>query len=213
MSLNEMVVDAFNGLTPNLTQIYRDASPRTLDGWRREQITLVSGSGALACIVPGAHLAALGADVMFLMNRMSTCSFGIGAIRGFDTGCGNFLESEDFANVLAVWSKDSQVMAAITSKGAADLAIKVGGKVGSKLIAKHLAVGLGLMVGKKLGGKLGAKVGAKLGSKFAAKAGAGIIPLLGPIVGGGINAYFVSSIADAADEYYRFKCDVSRRLH
>lgn len=201
MNFGKLAIEAFNQLTPNLNKIYKDAAYKTLSNWRNTQVALVSGSGATA------------ADVAFLMNRMSVCSFGIGAIHGYDNGQGNFLEEEDFANVLGYWSHDAQMMTAITSKGAADMAAKVGSKAAIKLISKHLATGAGLLIGKKLSGKLGAKVGAKFGVKLAAKIGTGFVPLLGPLVGGGINAYFINDIADAASDYYRWKCDVAHRLN
>jgi len=216
MDFGQLAIEGFNKLTPNLPSIYNDAAYKTVPNWRETQIALATGSGAAAAAVPGVHLAAIAADVAFLMNRMSVCSFGIGAIRGYDNGHGNLLEEEDFANVLGYWSRDAQLMEAVTSKGAADIAAKVGTKVGGKaavkLISKHLATGAGLLVGKKLGGKLGAKIGTKFAAKFGAKLGAGFIPFLGPIVGGGINLYFVNEIADAANDFYRWKCDVARRL-
>ncbi len=212
----QKAIDAFDRLSPDLSAVYSDAAYKTVPNWCDKQIALATASGATSVILPGAHVAAILADVAFLINRMSVCSFGIGAIRGYDNGHGNLLEQEDLANVLGYWARDEQIMSAVTSKGAADIAVKVGskagGKVAVKLISKHLATGAGLLVGKKLGGKVGAKIGAKFAAKFGAKLGTGFIPFLGPVVGGGINAYFVNEIADAANDFYRWKCDVARRL-
>jgi len=159
----QKAIDAFNELSPNLPSVYSEAAHKTVPNWREKQIALATASGATAAVVLGAHVAAILADVAFLINRMSVCSFGIGAIRGYDSGHGNLLEQEDLANVLGYWSGDEQVMNAVTSEGAADIATKVGtkagGKVAAKLISKHLATGAGLLVSKKLGVKSAQKSG------------------------------------------------------
>jgi len=212
MDFNSMVVDAFNGLTPDLYGIYNDARMQNLDSWQNKQLAMVAASGAAAMTIPGGHIPLMAADVAFLMNRMSVCCYGVGAIRGYDAGHGNILEEEDFPVVLAYWAGDAEIKQAVTSKAAADLAVKVGGKVGAKIIAKHLAAGAGLLVGKKIGGKLGAKLGAKIGAKLGGKLAAGFIPFLGAAVGAGINAYFINDISEAANDVYRFKCNVISKL-
>ena len=54
--------------------------------------------------IPGLHLIGIAADIAFLMNRMSVCSFGIGSIEGYNNDFGIILEKEDFAIVLSIWS-------------------------------------------------------------------------------------------------------------
>jgi len=206
----QLVINAFNELTPDINGIYQQAHSKTLSDWRGAQTAMVAGSGAAAVVIPGLHLAGMAADVIFLMNRMAVCSYGIGAIRGYDTLRDNILEDEDFAVVLAHWTGEVDIRSAFSAKCAADLATKVGGKFGAKLIAKELAKGAGLLIGKKIGGKLGAKLGVKFGAKMGGKAVAGFIPFLGAVVGGGINVYFISEIANAADEYYEQKVDFAR---
>ncbi|MDM8546153.1 hypothetical protein QUF61_06635 [Candidatus Venteria ishoeyi] len=206
------VINAFNELTPNINGIYNDAKLDNISDWRMKQQAMVTGTGAAAMAIPGAHLAALAADVAFLMNRMAVCSYGIGAIYGHDRFSKNILENEDFANVLAYWAGDEEITTMVGSKTAADIALKVGGKAGIKIIGKTIAKSGAILIGKKLGGKVGAKIGAKFAGKLAGKAAAGMVPFLGAAVGGGINLWFITGIADSAEAYYKFKCDVISNL-
>jgi hypothetical protein len=205
MGFSEWVGNAFDGLTPDHDGIYESAAKYSIAEWKATQKTLVTGSGALASGVPGLHLVGIGADVVFLMNRMAVCSYGLGAIIGKSSGHGNFLESEDFAVVLARWGGDDSVSDAAIGKVCADLMGKVGGKGVSKVLAKTAAEKGGILLGKKLAGKVGAKVGVKFGAKLGTKAAAGWFPLLGAAVGGGINLWFITEIASSAESWYRIK--------
>lgn len=205
MSFGDWVISGFNELTPDLESIYNDARSEPLSSWRSTQQALVTGSGAAAAAVPGLHLVGMAADVAFLMNRMAVCSYGIGAIVGNSRGLGSILEKEDFAIILARWSGDDHVCDAAIGKTAADLVGKVGGKSLTKLLAKTAAEKAGILAGKKLAGKVGMKVGAKFGAKLGTKAVAGWVPFLGAAVGGGINLWFITEIADAAQSWYELK--------
>ena len=206
------VVDAFDSLTPDINQIYNDTRLNSISDWRITQKSLVTCSGAAAMVIPGLHMVALAADVAFLMNRMAVCSYGLGGIHGHKRFSDNFLEEEDFANVLALWAGDDEISTMVQSKAAVDIASKVGGKVGIKIIGKTIAKSGAILVGKKLGGKVGAKIAAKFAGKLVGKASAGWFPIFGAVVGGGINLWFISGIADSAEEYYKFKFDVADRL-
>ncbi|MFE2481585.1 hypothetical protein, partial [Streptomyces sp. NPDC059389] len=77
------------------------------------------------------------------------------------------------------------------------------------------------VVAGKVVGKSGGKVAAKLAKPFlqinaqkmamkfslmlGSKAVTGIVPFLGAVAGGAINAHFVSRFADSAETYYRAK--------
>jgi hypothetical protein len=212
----EYVVDAFNALTPDLRGIYSNAITYTLPSWKKLQATLVTGSGAAAVAIPGIHLVGIPADIVFLMNRMAVCSYGIGAILGNNNGYGNILEKEDFAIVLARWSGDESVSNSMIAKAAADLAGKSGGKIGAKIgtkkLASVLALSSGAIVGNKIGGKVGAKIGSKIGAKIGGKLTAGFVPLLGAAVGAGINLYFIHGIASAAEEWYEIKLSQGKTM-
>ncbi len=208
----KLVIDAFEKLTPDLDAIYGDAKFSSTDNWLRKQKALVTGSGAAAMSIPGAHIALLTADVVFLMNRMSVCSYGVGAIYGYERFTQNLLEKEDFSNILALWAGDEEISTMVEGKVAVDIASKVGGKVGVKLIGKTIAKSSGVLIGKKLGGKVGAKVGAKFSGKLLGKAAGGFLPFLGPAVGGGINYWFISSISNSAEKYFDFKYVIANNL-
>lgn len=165
----QYVMDAFDALTPDIDDIFENAKLYTLSDWKLQQQALVTGSGAIAGAIPGLHLLTIAADVAFLMNRMSVCSFGIGAIIGYDNSKGNILEEEDFAIVLGRWCEMDDLNNAALAKTAADLSTKVGIKGVSKLLAKTACKYAGILVGKKLGGKLGVKLGAKFGAKLGGK--------------------------------------------
>lgn len=199
------VMDAFEELTPDISDIYENTKLDYLGDWKTKQKALVTGSGALAGAIPGLHLLAIAGDVLFLMNRMSVCSFGIGAIVGYDDKRKNILEDEDFAVVLGRWCGMEDLGNAALAKTAADLSTKVGGKAVAKMLAKSACKYSGILIGKKLGGKLGAKLGAKFGAKLGGKVASGFIPFIGAGVSGGINLYFISEICREAESYYKFK--------
>lgn len=212
MDVEDLFISTFEQLTPDINDIYQTAYPQTKSDWNAAQMLAVAGSGAAATSIPVAHLAAIVADVAFLMNRMAVTSFGIGAIDGYDNGFGNFLEEEDFANVLAQWSGEINYPTLFTGKMAADFSGKLTTKAGIKLVGKHLASSSGFLIGKKLGGKVAAKGATKFAGKFLGKLVGGFIPILGPMVGAGINAYFIETIMEAADDYYAFKMALLREL-
>ena len=214
MSFADMIVKTFNGLSPNLDNIYNDAYIFTLSEWEVSQTALATSSGALASSIPGAHLIALAGDVTFLMNRMSVCSYGIGAIMGYDNNLGNILEHEDFAIVLAIWAGDNKVITILEGLEAKSedvleaMEVKVGTKTGVKFVAKKVVKKAGLLIGKKLGGKIGAKIGAKFAGKLSGKILGGFIPVGSSAIGGGINWWFMSGISEAAKHYYEIKVKI-----
>lgn len=208
----EFVIDIFEKLTPNRAGIFADAVGQTMGAWRVKQQAMVTGSGAAAAAIPVAHLGTIMADVGFLMNRMSVCAYGIGAVIGGAEQGQEFLEEEDFPNILAVWAGDEDLNNMLTSKMVVDIAAKVGGKLGAKLIGKTIALTGGVLLGKKLSTKVGAKVALKFAAKLAGKTAGGFVPFVGAAIGGGINLWFITSIADAADRYYRFKLEVAKKV-
>lgn len=208
MSFSTWVTDAFESLTPNLTDICSDAANYSLPGWRARQHALVTASGATAAAIPGLHLMGMAADITFLMNRMSVCSYGIGAIIGNQSEQANILEQEDFGVILAIWADVGDIKDATIAKAAADLVGKVGGKQISKLLAKVVCKQAGLLAGRKMAGKVGAKIAARFGVKLGGKMATGFIPFLGAAAGAGINLWFITSISAAAEEWYRMKVSI-----
>lgn len=216
----EIFVDLVQNMRPDLSDIYEGTHKTDLSDWKTKQNAMVTGSGAAAVAIPGVHLAGIAADVAFVLNRMGTASYGIGAIKGYGHFGENILEEEDFSLILAYWANDEDVMQAMAGKGAADLSTKVGAKLGGKVLGKnaakiltktmvsssmHLAAG-------KLGAKIAAKPAAKFASKFVAKGIGGFIPVLGAVVGGGVNLWLLNGIQDAAEAFYDDKIRLADQI-
>jgi hypothetical protein len=198
--VTDYVLKAFEALRPDLDGIYASTHGKTLADWTKVQKAMVTASGAGAAAVPGLHLVGMAADVMFLMNRMSVCSYGIGAILAHEANLGNVLEPEDFPVVLAVWAGDEGITEAIGGSGP-----KVLGKSVYRILAKAVCDKAGLLTDGKLSGPLAGKVAARFAGKLGGKAATGFLPLVGPLVGGGVNLWFLSGIAAAAERWFRFK--------
>ena len=198
--MTEYVLKAFEALRPDLDGLYTSAHAKPLAEWKRTQQALVTASGAGAAAVPGLHLVGMAADVMFLMNRMSVCSYGIGAILATEANLGNVLEPEDFPVVLAVWAGEESVAEAIGGTGP-----KVLGKSVYRILAKTVCEKAGLLADGKMSRSLANKVAARFAGKLGGKAATGFVPLLGAVVGGGVNLWFLSGIATAAEQWFRYK--------
>ncbi len=205
MGFSDMVVTAFDKLTPDINSIYASHKDHDLSNRKAAQASMVTASGAGAAAIPGIHLFGVAADVLFLMNRMSVCSYGIGAIIGERTGNGSILEDDDFAYVLAKWSGVDGLDNAAVAKTSADLVTKVGSKQAMKVLAKAMCKNAGILVGKKLSGKVGVKLGAKFGTKLGGKLAGGWIPFAGAVISGGINLWFITEISNAAEAWYTYK--------
>ncbi|MGH3567879.1 MAG: hypothetical protein ACRDRH_17995 [Pseudonocardia sp.] len=208
-------------------------------GWVAWQASQAAAAGAAALAVPAAHLAAMVADVAFLMHKMSYCCWGIGAITGAPVDgkddfeiilaywSGDLKENElpvaivtgtmaGAAAFIASQYTIAQVTGKLTSLGVNAVAAGAAKKLGNKALAKTLVKATGKVGGKVAGAasgqfieKAAAKISLKIGGKIGGKAMAGFIPFVGPMIGAGINAYFVKDIADAAKVYYRKKKEIT----
>lgn len=219
MDVANVFIDVVNSMTPDLGSLYEDAKNSSLDDWTFLQKSLVTASGAAAVAIPGLHLVGAAADIAFLVNRMGVSSYGVGAIKLSDSDMGNLLEPEDFGAVLSYWSGDDDLRQLIKGKAAADLSSKAGiklvtksgGKIAVKGLTKALLASGGYMIGAKLGGKAMAKPAAKFASKAGGKFLGGFVPFLGPVIGGGINLWLISSIISASEEFYSDKMQLINR--
>jgi len=227
--LESALIQAFDELSSNPEQTVAYARTYSLNGWIMEQRAAVVTSGAVANLIPGAHLLAMVADLVFLLNRMSYCAWGIGAIKK----CKVFGMS-DFEQILVLWCEESpnwDDFSAI-SLSFASAAINISEfdpnemddhayynqianahASGNSLISSvrnvnnyHGANGLKKKLARKkvvkLGAKLATKLSIKLAKKLGAKAFAGAVPIVGSIVGGGVNLWIINGLIEAADKYY-----------
>ncbi|NJL28625.1 MAG: hypothetical protein HC897_12415 [Thermoanaerobaculia bacterium] len=98
------------------------------------------------------------------------------------------------------------IAANLTGKQIATMGGQIAGSLlARKVVAKTASKGSAVFAGR-VGGKLGAKIAGKLAAKFTGKLGAkafaGVIPLIGPAVGAGVNVYFIRDITKSACAYY-----------
>lgn len=206
--------------------------------WTAWQASQAAAAGAAALAVPAAHLPAMVADMAYLMHKMSYCCWGIGSVLGAQVEgkddfaiilglwSGDLSETELPVAILTGTAAGVMALAISTGSGA-QLAGQVAGKavskgvdlaataaikkLGAKAVAKSIGKGTGSMAGamsSKFVEKAASKIAAKVGAKLAGKSVAGFIPFVGPVVGAGINAYFVKDVSDSAKTYYRRKKDL-----
>lgn len=219
IDFGDILASSVNAMTPDLDSLYAGTKHYSIEDWELQQRALVTGSGAAVVAIPGVHLAGLAAEFAFVVNRMGVTSYGVGAIKT-PADMENPLEREDFIGILKYWAGEEDFMELMKGKGAADLSTKVGvklvTKVGGKLALSGLAPALmstgGYMIAKKVGAKTLAKPAAKFAAKYAGKALGGFVPILGPIVGGAVNLWLISSIIDASKSYYQDKFQLIYRL-
>jgi uncharacterized membrane protein len=199
----DLIITAFDAMGGDPTSAIDDAQEYSdVSTWVKDQAFKAGMAGAGAQLIPGVHLIAMGADLGYLLHKMTYCCWGIGAI--YDRPV---LGKYDMAHILAIWSgaEDLKEIKAMYKKTTSALFEKTTGKIGAKAGAK-----IGAKIAGKLGSKLGAKLGAKIASKVAAKIAAklvtkgilGSVAVLGAVAGYTINRYFINDIAEAAINYY-----------
>lgn len=226
--VSEAIMQTFDELSTDFNAVYDTSHHHTVGEWYWIMDGQVAASGVGSGAVPGYHLAAIGVDMLFLMNRMSTAVYGIGAIKGYNRGFQNVLDGHDFARVLIWWSSEEDgIPGEIAKQLATDRNEVLGAEVGLKLVESgtlksspafatyFLGKKIGGKAGYKLSGKLGAKAGAvagKIAGKVAAKYVGGIIPVVGAAIGGGINVWLLHSIMKTAEKYFEAKCDAIAKL-
>lgn len=227
--LEEALISAFQHLASDPANAVSYAKDYNLEAFIIEQKTLVAGSGAAANLIPGAHLAAMVADLVFLLNRMSFCAWGIGAINDCKVfgitdfeqilylWCGEHADWDNFSaislnlastieNVAAFDPKEmdahayyNQVANLYSTGESLSSAIKnINQYQGSKGLKKKLARKKVV----KFSSKLATKLSVKLTNKLGAKAISGVVPIIGSLVGGGVNVWIMNGLAEASISYY-----------
>lgn len=344
--LSQAIINGFDQLGGDPDQAISAAKGMSVKQWINRQKAQVTASGAGSNLVPGAHMAALAADMAFLMHKMAVTCWGIGAIQGcrvygkpdfvnildvwtgtsvkhleyvaVSTSCAEFIERvttrktflQDFdagddlatAYVLAnevyrIFKEDTslfqdvqsltpeeleafdmpsmeelntllngsegivetdlentsndttedkpQIVSAteeeysddeikptefimtpgeheinraiensnIDEIAKANASASVSNIVVMKTISSRVSRRIGTRVGTRVIGRLGvrlaAKVAGKMGARIAAKAATGFVPILGAAVSGGLNYWFLQSIAESAKEYYANPIEIS----
>lgn len=230
----QVIVDAFDfmGGDPS-TAIESAGNYSSIEEWKAWQAGQAALVGAAAMAIPVAHIPLIVVDVAFLLHKMAYCCWGIGSLHGCEIeskedfsvilGLYTGVVTEDVliasvgtGSLALVGGQIANMglpafIGKLTGKGASMGAKTIGAKVGGKAAGKVIAASAPLIsqVSGKVAEKITAKVAAKAATKAALKASsdfiAGFAPFLGALVAGGVNTYFVLSIADSADVYYRTK--------
>jgi len=174
----------------------------SVKSWKRHQIAKSSGVGFGTGVLGGPWgLALEAADLAYLLAQAGRGCYGVGHIRNRQIDY-----DLDIPLILAVWSGAGETATAVSSgkvaikiggKTGLALAANAGGKVAGKIIAKST-----LNVTGKIGAKILAKAAAKLSSKIVAKTSVKWIPVVGGVVGAGINGWVMDGLLESADMYY-----------
>ncbi|MGV9580336.1 hypothetical protein ACWDRZ_27210 [Streptomyces sp. NPDC003509] len=222
----EMFLKAFNSVGGDSSAAARAVKNyKTLSGWRASQIAQAAAAGAAAMAIPVAHIATLTADFAVLLRKMAVCAWGIGYKLGAVVEA-----EEDLAIILGLWSgaveRDALSVTAAASGGAAGLiALNAAYPTFAQAVMTQVLTQGGHTVVTAVAGKVAGKGGGKMAAKLTkpllqmkahaialkfslmlgSKAVTGIVPFLGAVAGGAINAHFVNKFADAAETYYRAK--------
>ncbi|WP_158319441.1 hypothetical protein [Actinoplanes xinjiangensis] len=221
----EKFISAINSMTPDLADIYAGSHRQAMGDWHARQVAMVTASGAGSAILPGYHLAAMVADVAFVVNRLGVAGHGAGAILGYQAGRGDILGADDMAAIVLYWVGADDFTAAMKQAAlgrtvAGFMPLVAGNPVAVNSGVHTMMGGLGYLAGQKVGSKAGAKAGGKLGAKVAGQLAAklsaklsgkvlsGFVPILGAVVAGGVNAWIVDGILDAAKDYYTDKLGI-----
>lgn len=237
----EIVKLALNLLLVSPARASRRAESFSINGWKLFQAAQAGAVGAVAAapgaVVFGSHIPLIAFDVYCLLHKMAYCCWGIGSIRKCDLEQEDFpiilgiytgviTEAALAASVGAgvIYAGQTAIniglptfIAKAAGVGAGEATRALGMKMGGKVIGKAIAASAPLveLVSGKLAEKFAVKIGAKLAVKSFFKSVtssvAGFVPFIGSVVAGGVNIYFVVSIADAADTYYERKAAASVR--
>jgi len=197
----------------------KDASGYTyVELWKAKHIALVTSSGVAAGVAGGPwSYAAIIADLLWCRKVAPLGCLGIGYICDEDVDV-----EQDMNMIMAIWAGVGIASAGVPAgKVGVKVSPKATMKLGTKMIPKLAAKGTGKLAGEVVGkvvsktalkasskalSKLTAKVVdkavAKVFAKAAAKVGVGWIPIIGGVVSGGINWWLLSTMMDAAEQYY-----------
>jgi hypothetical protein len=110
MGLQEQIADAITsafeelgGEPNNVVEAARHHS--RVDDWVQQETAKIAVAGGVEMAIPGLHALTIPAGITFLLHKMATISWGIGAIRGayvVETA-----QYSDLRNILTLWANSS----------------------------------------------------------------------------------------------------------
>lgn len=175
---------------------------KTADQLYRHTLLINVGVGVVSQAVPAFHLLGLVVDAGVLVYSFDGLIYGTGAVAAREGACPALIEKADYWQVLGTWFKGIRN----TSEFNAAMGLAT---VLTPSTSRDEAVQLFTRAIDLYGAKLvGAKLAGVVAGKSLAKAAAGFVPVIGPLVAGGINWYLLDGLRDAAQAYYQSKAQV-----
>ncbi len=205
--MHKMIAAAMRKMALIGTDEARDTLKRTaksysLGEWKTIQMTKLGVVGAMTGLFGGPFgLVLEGLDITYLLAAAGRGCYGIGHIMGRSIDY-----DSDLTIILAIWCGAAEAGGAIAAgkvgiKVAGKAAVGIGANVAGKLAGK-LATKSAMKLGSKGGAKVIALASTKLAAKIASKMSVKWIPILGGIIGAGINVWIMDGLMEAADKYY-----------
>ncbi|WP_436763464.1 hypothetical protein [Streptosporangium sp. V21-05] len=232
MSAAQLFLNAFTAVAID-PDMARNAARNysSVSTWTASQATQTALVGAGALIVPGVHILGMGVDLTMVLHKMGWTTWGVGQLVGADLE--GKLDLALTLGIWSGVVTDDMIAAAVIAAGAgvlvkgimvtgpavfmASIASKIAGASVAAILAemgvsKGVAKGMGKVAGKLAGPaatNLANKIVAKLSPKAAAVLAGGTagkaIPIVGALIGAGVNVWIINSISSSAEKYYRAK--------
>jgi len=102
----EAIIIAFDDLGGNPQSAIEDAKQHdSLQSWTNQELALAGLAGGAEMAIPGLHTLTIPAGIAYLIHKMATISWGIGAIKGayvIETA-----QHSDLRNILTLWANHS----------------------------------------------------------------------------------------------------------
>lgn len=186
-----------------LRKTYADSTAhQTADELYRHTLLINVGVGVVSQAVPAFHLLGLVVDAGVLVYSFDGLIHGTGAIAARESNCPALLDKADYWQVLGTWFKGIRSSDEFATAMGLTSVLTPSTPREQALVAFTRALDL---YGAKL---VGVKLAGVVTAKSLAKALAGFVPVLGPVVAGGINWFILDGVRDAAQAYYRSKAAV-----
>lgn len=183
-----------------LRQTYADSTAnQTADDLYRHTLLINVGVGLVSQAVPAFHLLGLVVDAGVLVYSFDGLIYGTGAIAARESNCPALIDKADYWQVLGTWFKGIRNSDEFTTAMGLASVLTPSMPRDQALAAFTRALDL---YGAKL---VGVKLAGVVTAKSLAKAFAGFVPVLGPVVAGGINWFILDGLRDAAQAYYQSK--------
>lgn len=203
-SFNEGLIEFFEDLGSDLDEIEQLANDYTnIKDWKIYRCSQAAILATPALLGP-ISLGALPLELLALMRLTYNSALGVGYIR---YGTASIIDFENIFYLMATNTKFSNELVSELGVKAAALggqaAIANGGaKIGFKLVASAISKKFAIKAAGAVSPIAVQKMSTWLAKILAGPSVGRVIPLIGAVVGGSVNAYITNSFIDAAVRYY-----------